>query len=96
MKSGEKDKLKPHRLPEKGAMASIHIDLGDRTILKVYKKLLQAPMRTVIHFMIGTAARCYEEKHIQQIQDLEERVQIQAEIIVTYIKKYGQLPRKQR
>ncbi len=72
MKNTKKDRLKPHRLPEKDAMATIHIDLGDKTILKVYKKLLQAPMRTVIHFMIGTAARCYEEKHIQQIQDLEK------------------------
>ena len=72
MKSGEKDKLKPQRLSKKDAVASINIDLGDNTILKVYKNLLQAPMRTVIHFMIGTAARCYEEQHLQHIQDLEE------------------------
>jgi len=41
--------------------------------------------------MIGVASRCLEEKHNQQIQDLEERVRIKAKIIAKYIEKYGQL-----
>jgi hypothetical protein len=48
-------------------------------------------MTAVLHFMIGMAVRCFEAKHDKQIRDLEERVRIQAFIIVKYIEKYGQL-----
>jgi len=48
-------------------------------------------MTAVIHFLIGVATRCLEEKHDEQIKDWEGRLRIQAFIIVKYIEKYGQL-----
>ena len=48
-------------------------------------------MRAAIHFLLGLGSRCYEEKHDDQISDLQERVRIQAKIIAKYIEKYGQL-----
>ena len=42
-------------------------------------------MTAVLHHMLGRASKCWEEKHDKQIRDLEERVRIQAFIIVKYI-----------
>ncbi len=96
MNNGENSKIKPHKIPEKTAKASIHVDLGDHSILKVYQKVLKAPMRGVIHLFIGIAARCLEEKHDEEIKYLKERLRFQAFIIVLYIEKYGQLRAKDR
>ena len=65
-----------------------------KPILKVYKGTLKTTMTAALHFFIGIGARCYEEKHDQHIEDLQERVRIQAIIIVKYIEKYGQLRAK--
>ena len=81
--------IKPHKLPARLRATHIHVDEGDKTIIKVYKKLLKTTMTAALHFMIGLATRCFEEKHDQQIRDLKERVRIQAKIIVKYIEKYG-------
>ena len=83
--------LKPHKIPLSDVKANIHVDSGDHSILKVYKRLLNAPMRAVIHSLLGLRSRCFVEKHDQQIKDLEERVETQAFIIVKYIEKYEQL-----
>jgi len=91
MNNGENINIKPHKLPEKTVKSTIHVDFGDLTILKVYKKVLKAPIRAVVHHLIGIAVRCLEEKHDEEIKDLKERVRIQAKIIVKYIEKYGQL-----
>ena len=83
--------IKPHILRKEDYAACVHIDKGDKTILKVYKRVLKTTMTAALHFFIGIGARCYEEKHDEEIQDLKERVRIQARIIVKYIEKYGQL-----
>ncbi len=51
-------------------------------------------MTAALHVMIGMTTRCFEEKHDQQVEDLEERVRIQVKIIVKYIEKYGKLRAK--
>jgi len=48
-------------------------------------------MTAALHFLLGFGSRCFEEEHDEQIRDLQERVHIQAKIIVKYIEKYGQL-----
>ena len=83
--------IKPHILRKEDYAACVHIDKGDKTILKVYKSTLKTTMTAALHFLIGIGARCFEEKHDQEIRDLQERVRIQAKIIVKYIEKYGQL-----
>ncbi len=48
----------------------------------MYKHVIKMPMTSVLHYMIGTAAKCWEEKHDQQVADLNEGVRTQAKIIV--------------
>ncbi len=79
-----------HKVALKDRVAHIHIDKSDNIILKVYKGTLKTTMTAALHFLIGIGARCFEEKHDQEIRDLQERVYIQATIIVKYIEKYGQ------
>ena len=88
--------IKPHKLRTEDRATHIYVDNGDNIILKVYKKLLKSTMTATLHFLLGLGSRCFEEKHDQQIRDLQERVCIQAKIIVKYIEKYGQLPVKDR
>ncbi len=90
----DKTVFRPHTLRKVDYAGSVHIDQGDKTILRVYKGVLETTMTATLHFFLGLGSRCFEEQHDQQIEDLEERVRIQAEIIVAYIKKYGQLRAK--
>ncbi len=46
------------------------------------------------HVLLGTGVRCLEEKHIEQIAFLEERVRAQARIIYEYLTRYGKLQAK--
>ena len=86
--------FKPHKVALKDRAAHVHVDQGDKIILKVYKGILKTTMTAVFHFFLGIGIRCYEDKHDQHIEDLQERVRIQARIIVAYIEKYGQLRAK--
>ena len=87
----ENTAFKPHEVTLKDRATHVHIDQGDKTILKVYKGVLKTTMTAAFHFFLGIGIRCYEEKHDEQIRDLQERVRIQVKIIVNYIEKYGQL-----
>ncbi len=58
MGNANSTKIKPHKLRPEDIKANIHIDLGDYDILKVYKRVLKAPVRAVLHFMIGHASKC--------------------------------------
>ena len=69
MNNGDNIELKPPKLVAKDIKATIVLDFGDHSILKVYKKVLKAPMRTVLRFIIGMATRCFEEKHDKQIRE---------------------------
>ncbi len=86
--------FKPYILRKKDYAGSVHVDNGDKTILKVYKKVLKTTMVGALHYLLGLGARCYEEKHDEEIQNLQKRVRFQAKIIVKYIEKYGQLRAK--
>ncbi len=81
--------IKAHRIPRTARAATVHVDKGDHTILKVYAKTLKTTLTTALHHLLGVGARCFEENHDQEIKDLEERNRFQARIIVMYIKKYG-------
>ena len=81
--------VKAHRIPRSARAATVHVDKGDHTILKVYAKTLETSITAALHYLLGVGARCFEEKHDQEIKDLEERNRFQARIIVMYIKKYG-------
>ena len=78
-----------HRIKRQDLAAEIAISAGDFDILRAYKEHLNIPMRSVLHYMIGTAAKCWEEKHDETMKNMLERIRVQAKIIVAYIHKYG-------
>ena len=78
-----------HRIKRQDTATHICISAGDYDILRAYKGLLNVPLRTVLHYMIGTAAKCWEEKHDETMKSMLERIRVQAKIIVAYIHKYG-------
>ena len=78
-----------HRIKRQDLAAEIATSAGDLDILRAYKEHLNLPMRSVLHYMIGTAAKCWEEKHDETMKNMLERIRVQAKIIVAYIHKYG-------
>ncbi len=80
-----------YRLKREDIATVVSIGSGDLHILKAYKGHLNIPIRTVLHHMIGTAAKCWEEKHDTYIQELEKRNRVLDEIVVTYLQKYGKI-----
>ncbi|MFC1906683.1 hypothetical protein ACFLW8_01155 [Chloroflexota bacterium] len=83
-----------HRLGRAERAAHVWVDKGDKIILKLYKGVLKSTITGALHFLIGTGARCHEEKHLERIAFLEERVRGQARIILAYLEKYGPLREK--
>ena len=82
--NGENDKkpiVSPYSLGRQNRSTNIWIDDGDKMILKSYKPLLKTSMTGVNHVLLGTGARCFEEKHLQTIEGLEEKTRIQALIV---------------
>ena len=101
MENQQMDKEDTHRnarsryvLTRAGVYRKIGISEGDHEILTVYAHLYGIPRTTLLHEMIGCAAKCWEEKHVQTIKQLEEHEKTQTRIIVAYIKKYGLIKKK--
>ena len=83
-----------YRVPKDQIGTHIAISKGDNEIVKIYKNLFKRPSIVVMHWMIGQSAKCWEEKHEEVIENLQERVRIQAKIIVAYLNKYGPIKEK--
>jgi len=86
-----KDVRYVHRLKRKDISTVVSIGSGDLLILKAYKGHMGIPMRSVLHYMIGAAAKCWEEKHATYIQELQERNRTLAKIVAAYLQKYGRI-----
>ncbi len=84
-----------YRLRKDDDFTFIAIGRGDHTLLKVYKNMDRKPMIAVLHDLIGLGAKCREEKHVEEIKDLEERLRIATKIAATYLQKYGPIRRKE-
>jgi len=69
----------------------VRISSVDLTILKIYKERYKIPITAIVHEMIGTAAKCWEERHEAVIKELQERVTEAEWIMGLYYKKYGPL-----
>jgi len=80
-----------YRLRREDVSTLIGISRGDHTILKVYKNIDRKPMLAVLHDLIGLGAKCREEKHVEVIEDLEERLRIATRIATAYLRKYGKI-----
>ena len=66
----ENNVITPYKLRPEDRAAHIWVDNGDKLILKSNKSLLKTSITGANHFLLGTAARCFEEKHLQTITDL--------------------------
>ncbi len=80
-----------YRLRKDAVSTFIGIGKGDHTILKVYRNMDRKPMIAVLHDLIGLGAKCREEKHVEVIKELEERLRIATKIAATYLRKYGKI-----
>ena len=70
---------------------NIAVSSGDLQILKMYSHIFKRPMVWILHDMIGTAAKCWEENHVRRIRQLEEKSRTDERIIQEYIKRFGHI-----
>ncbi len=101
-KGGKKVKLEVpgyvYRVTKQNKSKSMRISKEDYVILTIYNNLYKKPRATILHEVIGTAAKCWEEKHEEEIKQLQEwkgktaDYDILAKILSLYVQKYGQLP----
>ena len=80
-----------YRLRKEDIGTLIPVGKGDHNILIMYKSIDKMPMVAVLHHLIGFGAKCREEKHVQVIKDLEERLRIATTIATAYLRKYGKI-----
>ncbi len=80
-----------YRLRKEDVSTLIGLSRGDHNLLKVYKNMDRKPMLAVLHDLIGLAAKCREEKHVEVIKELEERLRITTKIATAYLRKYGKI-----
>ena len=64
---------------------------GDLEILRMYKHLLRKPMVAILHDMIVTAVKCWENEHNRKFKEMGEKLRTQEDIIVRYIRKFGRV-----
>ena len=83
-----------YRVTQKDVATQIKISKGDYLILKLYKEQKRKPFATIIHCMIGQAAKCWVEDHASKLQELDEtKLELEKwrDIALIYYKKYGPL-----
>ena len=80
-----------YKLRREDVATHIPIGKGDHNILIVYKNIDKMPLIAVLHHIIGRGAKCREEKHVEVIKELEERLRIATKIAAAYLQKYGKI-----
>jgi len=90
-KGGKTSDLYVYGLRNGQIASTIAVGHGDLTILWMYKHLLKKPMLAVLHDMIVTATKCWENQHDRNIKEMEEKLRTQEDIIVRYIRKFGRI-----
>jgi len=83
-----------YRIENRKEATKVRIGNADLIILKVYKERYKISMTAVAHEMIGTAAKCWEEKHEFIIGELRNNLVQLEGIAFAYLKKYGRLDKK--
>ena len=80
-----------YRVTQKDVATQIKISKGDYLILKIYKEQKKKPFATIIHCMIGQAAKCWLEKHTERMEELESQAAQLEHIVKLYYQRYGPL-----
>ncbi len=85
------------RVTTQGKSKSMRISEGDYTIISIYGNKYTKPRTTILHEMIGTAAKCWEEEHNERLPELQEwkdktvDFELMERILAIYYQKYGRL-----
>ena len=79
------------RLPEDDIATQMAIGQGDLDIIEVYKAILGVSRRAVLHEMVGTAARCWEESHPHVINKMAKQIEGMKYLLHLYRAKFGPL-----
>ncbi len=90
--NGDSTVIKPHRLNEENRSTHIWVDNGDKMLIKAYSLPLKRTMTATLHYLIGIGMRSLEEKHLETIASLNNKVHIQKIFLDRYLKLYGKLP----
>ena len=83
--------LYAYRLKREEVAGRVSIGSGDLEILRMYKHLCKKPMLAVLHDMIGTAAKCWEEHHNRNIKEMKEKLRTNEMIILEYLRRFGRI-----
>ena len=83
--------LYTYRLKKGQRAGTVAIGHGDLTILWMYKNIFKKPMVAVLHDMIGTAVKCWEEQHDRKIKEMKEKIATDEMIIMAYLHRFGRI-----
>ena len=83
--------LYTYRLKREQRAGTVAVGYGDLEILRMYKHLRKKPMVAILHDMIVTAVKCWENHHDRNIKEMEEKLITNEKIIVAYIRKFGRI-----
>ena len=90
-KSAKTGELRDYSLKHRNIATTIPVGEGDLEILQMYKLILKKPMLAVLHYMIITAVKCWEEHHGRIIKEMEEKLRTDEKIIVEYLQRFGRI-----
>ena len=80
-----------YRLPREDIATMLAVGKGDLSILDVYAGIMGISRIAVIHEMIGTAARCWEENHPAAINKMADKITGQKQLLFLYRYRFGPL-----
>jgi len=83
--------LPAYSLKHSDIASYIAVGQGDLDILQMYKHLFKKPMLAVLHYMIITAAKCWEEHHNRNIKEMKEKLRTNEMIILEYLRRFGRI-----
>jgi len=92
-KGKRREDLYVYSLGRSKTATNIAVSSGDLQILKMYSHIFKRPMVWILHDMIGTAAKCWEENHVRKIKQLKEESRTDKRIIIAYVKRFGPIRR---
>ena len=90
-KGSKTSDLYTYRLKRGQRAGTVAVGYGDLEILRMYKHLLKKPMLAVLHDMIVTAVKCWEEQHDREIKEMKEIIATNEMIIMAYLHKFGRI-----
>jgi len=86
-----RDELPAYSLKHSDVATCIGVGQHDLEIIQMYRHIFRRPMLAVLHYMIFTAAKCWEEHHNRIIKEMEEKRSADERIITEYIKRFGRI-----